>query len=116
MGDVRTMLSLDLRRGALHRMDLRPAAPPGALAAITASVVGVMLNLSIWFALHVMFANVTRQTVGPLTLWQPELASIDWRVPVLSLLSAVLLLRLHWGIGRVLAISAATGWVLAEMQ
>ncbi|WP_281018502.1 MULTISPECIES: chromate efflux transporter [unclassified Minwuia] len=88
----------------------------GALAAITASVVGVMLNLSIWFALHVMFANVTRQTVGPLTLWQPELASIDWRVPVLSLLSAVLLLRLHWGIGRVLAISAATGWVLAEMQ
>ncbi len=88
----------------------------GALSAITASVVGVILNLSIWFALHVMFANVTRQTVGPLTLWQPELASIDWRVLVLSLLSAVLLLRLHWGIGRVLAISAATGWVLVELQ
>ena len=30
----------------------------GALTAITAAVVGVILNLSIWFALHVFFASV----------------------------------------------------------
>ena len=34
----------------------------GALAAITAAVVGVILNLSVWFALHVLFGEVTERT------------------------------------------------------
>ena len=37
----------------------------GALAAITAAVVGVILNLSVWFALHVLFGQVTRKVVRP---------------------------------------------------
>ena len=32
----------------------------GALAAITAAVVGVILNLTVWFALHVLFGQVDR--------------------------------------------------------
>ena len=36
----------------------------GALAAITAAVVGVILNLTVWFALHVLFVNVTEQRTG----------------------------------------------------
>src|SRR5262249_33953613 len=38
----------------------------GALAAITAAVVGVILNLSVWFALHVLFGKVTEMHAGPL--------------------------------------------------
>ncbi|MGI9371495.1 MAG: chromate efflux transporter [Hyphomicrobiales bacterium] len=83
-----------------------------ALSAITAAVVGVILNLSIWFALHVVFETVTRREWGFLTLWQPDLATADWRVIALAILCAVMLLRFHWGIVRVLTVSAAFGWVL----
>ena len=83
-----------------------------ALSAITAAVVGVILNLSIWFALHVIFETVTRKQWGILTLWQPDLSTADWRVIVLSLLCAIMLLRFHWDIVRVLTVSAALGWAL----
>jgi len=87
----------------------------GALTAITAAVVGVILNLSIWFALHVFFEQVSVQDYGPFTLWQPELASIDWRVIALALMSAVLLFRFHWGISRVLVLAASGGVVLTAL-
>ncbi|MEP5151483.1 chromate efflux transporter [Planktotalea sp.] len=74
----------------------------GALAAITAAVVGVIANLSIWFALNVIFAVVERTSFG----WMPDLSTLDWRALVLSLVAAVLLLRLHFGLLSVLAISA----------
>lgn len=85
----------------------------GALAGITAAVVGVILNLSIWFGLHVFFEKVTPQSYGPFVVWQPELASIDWRVAVLSILCAVLLLKAHWNVVWVLVIAATAGIVLA---
>ncbi len=85
----------------------------GALTAITAAVVGVILNLSIWFALHVFFAQVSAQTYGPVVLWQPQLNSLDWRVIVLAVLSAVLLFRFHWGISRVLVLASISGVALS---
>ena len=87
----------------------------GALTAITAAVVGVILNLSIWFALHVFFEQVSVQDYGPFTLWQPELASIDWRVIALALMSAVLLFRFHWGISRVLVLASIGGVVMSAL-
>ncbi|MCX7289328.1 MAG: chromate efflux transporter, partial [Rhodobacterales bacterium] len=48
----------------------------GALAAITAAVVGVIANLSLWFALHVLFAAVPEVTLGPLHLFWPDLGSL----------------------------------------
>ena len=81
----------------------------GALTAITAAVVGVILNLSIWFALHVFFDEVTREQFGPLVLWIPDPASLQLTVVALSLLCAWLLLRKHWDIFRVLAVSALAG-------
>lgn len=74
----------------------------GALSAITAAVVGVIANLSIWFALNVIFADVERATYG----WVPDLFTLNWRALVLSLVAAILLLRLHIGLLKVLAISA----------
>ena len=85
----------------------------GALTAITAAVVGVILNLSIWFALHVFFSKVSMQEYGPLVLWWPQFESLDWRVVLLSLMCAVLLLRLHWGISRVLSLAAVGGVLLS---
>ena len=78
----------------------------GALSAITAAVVGVILNLSIWFALHVFFAEVSLRTAGPLRLWQPELATLDWRVVLMSMVSGALLLVLHRGIPLTLVVAA----------
>ena len=74
----------------------------GALSAITAAVVGVIANLSIWFAMNVIFAQVDRARFG----WLPDVASLDWRALVLSLIAAILLLRLHVGLLKVLFISA----------
>lgn len=77
-----------------------------ALAAITAAVVGVILNLAVWFALHVFFGKVMLVPVGPLRLWIPDLATLDWRVVVLAAISAALLLLRHWSIPAVLAVTA----------
>ena len=74
----------------------------GALSAITAAVVGVIANLSIWFAMNVIFAQVERVQFG----WAPDLASLDWGALGLSLIAAILLLRLHLGLLKVLFISA----------
>ena len=81
----------------------------GALQAITAAVVGVILNLSIWFALHVLFATVNREEQGPITLWKPELATIEWLALALFLLSSFLAFRLHWGIIKILLVASVLG-------
>ena len=78
----------------------------GALTAITAAVVGVILNLALWFGLHVFFGKVTREQAGPLQLWTPELATLDWRVVVLAAVSGYLLLGRHWDIPRVLLVAS----------
>jgi len=87
----------------------------GALAAITAAVVGVILNLTIWFALHVMFTEVTLQYAGPVHLWTPTWETFDWRVLVLTAISAALLLWRHWGIAKTLGIASAGGLLLTAL-
>ncbi|MFD2206257.1 chromate efflux transporter [Kiloniella antarctica] len=85
----------------------------GALSGIAAAVVGVILNLSIWFGLHVFFSDVSATKYGVLTLWTPELSSFDSRIIVLSTVSGLLILRFHWGITPVLLLSALGGAGLA---
>ena len=79
----------------------------GALAAITAAVVGVIANLSLWFALHVLFAHLPVLEAGPLHLTLPDPASLRPLPAAVAALSAFLLLHRHWPLGPVLAISAA---------
>ncbi|KPA20596.1 putative chromate transport protein [Shimia sp. SK013] len=81
----------------------------GALKAITAAVVGVILNLSIWFAMHVLFADVSQQKLGPITLWRPDIETVEWLTVALFLISGFLAFRLHWGIIRVLFVAALLG-------
>jgi chromate transporter len=84
----------------------------GALSAVTAAVVGVILYLSLWFALHVFFAKVEPAWHGPLRLWLPDVSTLDLEAVALSCLAALLLLRLKLGIAATLAISAgvALAW------
>ena len=84
----------------------------GALTAITAAVVGVILNLALWFGLHVFFGSVERHEFGPLQLWTPDFASLDWRVVTLALASGYLLLWRGWDILRVLAVAAGLAIIL----
>jgi chromate transporter len=79
----------------------------GALAAITASVVGVILNLSLWFALHVFFAGVAEWSAGPFTLLIPDPATAQPVAVGLGLLAGWLILRRHWGLPQTLALSAS---------
>ncbi|CAA7613984.1 chromate efflux transporter [Magnetospirillum sp. UT-4] len=78
----------------------------GALAAITAAVVGVVLNLALWFALHVVFARIGD---GPLNLPLPDWSSIQVVPAILAVAAMVAMLRLHMGMLPVLAASAAIG-------
>ena len=78
----------------------------GALSAIIAAVVGVILNLALWFAVHVFFRKVELVGIGPLQLWTPDIGTLDWQVVVLAAISGFLLLRWHWSIPRVLASAA----------
>jgi chromate transporter len=84
----------------------------GALAAVTASVVGVILNLTIWFALHVLFARVEEIRAGPLRAYVPDLATLDWKAASLALLAAALMLRMHRGLVETVAVMAALGILL----
>jgi len=81
----------------------------GALTAITAAVVGVILNLALWFALHVSFGQLGYKLLGPVEILVPEWASLDWRIFVLSILSAIMLLMLRWNMILVLFICAMGG-------
>jgi chromate transporter len=78
------------------------------LAAITAAVVGVIANLSLWFAAHVMFDEVG-VTSGPLTILAPLWSSFNIIAALLTLLAAALLLWRKWGMTRTLAVMAAAG-------
>jgi chromate transporter len=84
----------------------------GALACVTAAVVGVIANLSLWFALHVLFARVTPTRLG---IDLPELASLDWRAALLAVAAAVLVFRFKWNVIRVLGAAALGGLVLGQI-
>jgi chromate transporter len=85
----------------------------GALAAVTAAMVGVIANLTAWFALHVLFAQVGEVQFGPVRLDWPLWASFDWRAGVLAALAVLLAFRLRWSVLRILAACAAGGIVLS---
>jgi chromate transporter len=78
----------------------------GALAAITAAVVGVIANLSLWFALHVLFSTVSSLSWGPMMLALPDLATLRIPSAAIAMLAAAALLHWHWPLPLVLALAA----------
>jgi chromate transporter len=96
--------------GAPHVERLRDnRALSAALAAVTAAVVGVILNLAIWFGLHVLFDEVRIYTGFAMNMDVPVLATVDPVAALLTLAALVAVFLLRLGIFAVLAGSAAIG-------
>ena len=90
----------------------------GALSAITAAVVGVILNLSVWFGLHVLFRQVQHVEIWPavgLRISWPAWGSLDPAAFMLFLFSSWLLLWMKVGMVTVLFTSAAAGLTLKAL-
>ena len=81
----------------------------GALAAITAAVVGVILNLAVWFTLHVLFRQVSEMSWGPLRWFGFTLSSIDLLAVALAAIAAGLVFVRHLGMVTAVGIMAALG-------
>ena len=74
-----------------------------ALSAITAAVVGVILNLAVWFSLHVIFGTVDEVTIGPIRLYIPDPTSISWPSLIIAVAAFIALFRfkvsMMWTLG-----------------
>ncbi|WP_292530557.1 chromate efflux transporter [Methylocystis sp.] len=84
----------------------------GALAAITAAVVGVILNLAVWFAIHTLFSEVVALHGFGLSVEAPVLRSVDPWALLLTIGAALAIFRFDMGILRTLALCSAAGVML----
>jgi chromate transporter len=82
-----------------------------ALASITAAVVGVVLNLAVWFGLHVLFRDVAERDWHGIRLHVPDVATVDAGAVALSAVAAVLLFGTRFGMVRTLGLCALLGLV-----
>jgi chromate transporter len=80
-----------------------------ALRGITAAVVGVVLNLAVWFALHTLFGEVRSLEVGAAQLLIPDLATIDWRAVVIAGGAMLAMFRFKAGMLPTLGAAAVAG-------
>jgi chromate transporter len=81
-----------------------------ALAAITAAVVGVVANLALWFAVHVLFARPEAEMLG-----LPDITSLDWRAALIAIIAALLLFRFKRSVFAVIGAAAVAGLLLAAL-
>jgi chromate transporter len=101
--------------GAPHIEYLRGRKPLScALSAITAAVVGVILNLAVWFSLHTLFGQVDEVNITGLSLLVPDLRTVDVASTLIAIGAFLLLFRFRFGMMRTLALSAAVG-ILYQM-
>jgi chromate transporter len=86
----------------------------GALAAVTAAVVGVIANLAVWFSLHVLFGQLGERQIGPFVLPVPDLAGFDWAAGAFAAAAAIALIGFRANMIAVLVAAALAGmfWTL----
>lgn len=80
-----------------------------ALAGVTAAVVGVVLNLGVWFAIHTLFSRVTDRSFGLLSIPVPDLETFEPAVAFIALAASLALFRFRVGMLWVLAGGALLG-------
>jgi chromate transporter len=83
-----------------------------ALRGITAAVVGVVLNLAVWFALHTLFGEVQTVEYGVVRTSVPQLATLDWRALIIAVGAMVAMFRFRIGMMATLGAAAIVGVVL----
>jgi chromate transporter len=84
----------------------------GALSAITAAVVGVVLNLAVWFAIHTIFRASSLLRAGPVRFDMPVLTSVDPWALAISIAAIIAMFRLKIGIFTTLGGASAAGIAL----
>uniref|UniRef100_UPI000B28FFA5 chromate efflux transporter n=1 Tax=Loktanella sp. S4079 TaxID=579483 RepID=UPI000B28FFA5 len=94
-------------------LDSQPRLRSG-LNAITAAVVGVIANLSLWFGLHVIFEDVTIQSWSIISIPTPEISSVSWVALVLTILSYFWLVHQRWSLPATLGTCALIGVVMGS--
>ncbi|MGH1488309.1 MAG: chromate efflux transporter [Acidimicrobiales bacterium] len=82
-----------------------------ALSTVTAAVVGVVLNLAIWFAIYTLFDTVNQRRGYGAVFYQPELASIDWAALVIAAASAIAIFKFKVASLKVVGAAAVVGIV-----
>ncbi|WP_172329360.1 chromate efflux transporter [Mangrovicoccus sp. HB161399] len=87
----------------------------GALGAISAAVCGVILNLSLWFALHVFFGRMAPIQAGPAQILLPDPGTLRPLAVELAFSAGLLMLVAKIPIGPVLALSAAIAAILGPL-
>lgn len=85
------------------------------MTAITAAVVGVILNLAVWFGLHVVFDEVRTVTAYGLDLDVPVWSTVNLAAAALVLAALVAVFRFRLGAVTVLAGCALAGVALASL-
>ncbi len=80
-----------------------------ALSGVTAAVTGVILNLALWFGLHVLFMEVKTIQFSPLEFAAPSLESVEWSSLILFVAAMIALFRYHFGIIQVIFGSIVLG-------
>jgi chromate transporter len=77
-----------------------------ALEGVTAAVVGVILNLTVWFTLNVLFKRVGEVAISPFRFSWPDWLTLDPLALGLAAMATLLMFRFHRGIIETLFISA----------
>lgn len=95
----------------VERLRSRPSLN-AALSTVTAAVVGVVLNLAIWFAIHTLFVEVQTEYFGPLRLLLPAWSSFDLRSALIALLGMALTFYWKRGMVTTLTVCVLAGFVL----
>jgi chromate transporter len=99
--------------GAPHIERLRSnRAASAALAGVTAAIVGVILNLAVWFALHALFHTVHVYDRFGLHLSIPEFATLDARALLIAIAASIALLRFKAPMMPTLAVAGGIGILL----
>ena len=94
--DNRVESFIEPARGAAHRANARPCEMTSALSAVTAAVVGVVLNLAVWFGIHVL---------------SPDGKMLDWFALALSAVAFIGMLKWKWDVISVIVGSGLLGLV-----
>jgi chromate transporter len=82
-----------------------------ALSGITAVVVGVVLNLAVWFSLHALFTSVDEVNIGQLRLLVPDLSTLDPVAALIAVAAFVALFRYRAGMIATLGGAALVGFL-----
>ncbi len=86
-----------------------------ALSCITAAVVGVVLNLAVWFAVYTLFARVTEMHTAGIRWLVPDFSTLNFAATVISAGAFVALFRLHWSVLRTLGVACAAGLLVQSL-